>query len=185
VILGDVDGRRFAAYPARTTLLHYGPVPRATPAGRLLRAESDERRPLPSASDLFALVVGRPLVTSPELQDLRVSDCRGLLGNVWRKEEATERWRSDGWTLRASRNAVATGEASKLADQLQLALQHDDGEPVAAFLDMLDSPVVGPRENRVSVYLHGAPDAVEPVAARVRAWLAERGWHIWYEEPTI
>jgi hypothetical protein len=177
-VLGDVGARRFAASIWGGTLFHLGPVPRATPGGHYLGTRASEPREHLSAAVLFELITERSLLVAPELHDVREvaqGTHGGVLDDVSGGEVTSERWRSDGWVLRSSRCVQPASHGRSL---VQLALQHEDGEPISAFVTLREPPSGSGEQGSVAVYLHGLPAVVEPVVDRVRAWLVARGWSV-------
>ena len=181
VILGEAGGRCFALSVFQRSLCHLGPVPRATPAGKSFRASARDPKTLPSASILFELITGRPLTEMVELHEVRTvarDGEPGVVGPGWEGEETVDRWQSGGWVLRSS-SCVSPFRSTRRVD---LALQPDDGEPLAAFASLLVEPPwensATSRPTSIALALHGTPDALAPVTARVRQWFLEQGWAV-------
>jgi hypothetical protein len=174
VVLAEVGARRFAAAVAGARVLVLGPVPAATPDGATLYFDAAEPSALLTAAQVFELALGQPLAGPVETWPSRVMkgpELGGLFGiSSSGEDESTQRWTSDGWVLRV---ATLAGRGSR---RVELALQHDSGEPLALFMTVYEGSEPGPRRHSGTLYLHGAFEVVSPVLERLGGWLTAHGW---------
>jgi hypothetical protein len=161
-IVGQVGAVHYAAVILGAQVLHLGPVPAATP-GRTFTAFGTA--PLSSITPalLYELATARPLLAPREHHEVRAAEGHPsrLFSLGTESEQTSERWVTDGWVLRSA--ATASG--------VELALQREEGEPLAVFVTEY-----GSSERSVSYNVHGRSEVVKPVCERVQAWLKANGW---------